>query len=85
MRIGNLLIEAKLTEGDFQKAPKEIVRAYRDFNKVFDDEDLPQSANVSIVSAHTERPGLMLPIARSAGISPDRPDSTARNNRSRVE
>jgi hypothetical protein len=43
MRLGDLLIEAKLTESDFQKAPKTVVRAYRDFNEVFDEEDLPQT------------------------------------------
>ena len=43
MRLGDLLIEAKLTESDFQKAPKAAVRAYRDFSEVFDDEDLPQT------------------------------------------
>jgi hypothetical protein len=41
--LGDLLIEAKLTEGDFQRAPKDVVRAYRDFKDVFDDEGLPQT------------------------------------------
>jgi hypothetical protein len=43
VRLGDLLIEAKLTESDFQKAPKTIVRAYRDFSEVFDEEELPQT------------------------------------------
>ena len=43
MRIGELLIEAKLTESDFQRAPKALVRTYRDFSEVFDGEDLPQT------------------------------------------
>jgi hypothetical protein len=43
MRLGDLLIEAKLTESNFQKAPKAIVRAYRDFGEVFEAEDLPQT------------------------------------------
>jgi Restriction Endonuclease associating with ARP len=43
MRLGDLLIEAKLTENDFQRAPKPAVYAYRDFNEVFDSEDLPQA------------------------------------------
>jgi hypothetical protein len=43
MRLGDLLLEAKLTESDFQKAPKGVVRAYRDFSKVFDSEGLPQT------------------------------------------
>jgi hypothetical protein len=45
MRLGELLIEAKLTETDFQKAPKGLVRAYRDFGDVFEAEDLPQTAD----------------------------------------
>jgi hypothetical protein len=32
MRLSDLLIEAKLTESDFQKAPKAALRAYRDFS-----------------------------------------------------
>jgi hypothetical protein len=44
MQIGDLLIEAKLTESDFQRAPKAVVHAYRDFSAVFEDEDLPQTA-----------------------------------------
>jgi hypothetical protein len=43
MRLGELLIEAKLTENHFQKAPKTVVRAYRDFGEVFDSEDLPHT------------------------------------------
>jgi hypothetical protein len=43
MRLDDLLIEAKLTESDFQKAPKNAVRAYLDFHEVFDDENLPQT------------------------------------------
>jgi hypothetical protein len=43
MRLGNLLIEAKLTESDFQRAPKGLVHAYRDFAEVFDEEEMPQT------------------------------------------
>jgi hypothetical protein len=43
MRIGNLLVEAKLTESDFQQAEKEKVQRYRDFPAVFDENELPQS------------------------------------------
>ena len=43
LRLSDLLIEAKLTESDFQRAPKATVRAYRDFTEVFDPEDLPQT------------------------------------------
>jgi hypothetical protein len=43
MRIGNLLVEAKLTESDFQQAEKSKVRRYRDFLAVFDEGGLLQS------------------------------------------
>jgi hypothetical protein len=38
---GDLLIEAKLTEGDFQTARWELPRRYRDFDVVFDSDLLP--------------------------------------------
>ncbi len=43
MRLGDLLVEAKLTEGDFQKAEKRVLDAYRDFRDIFDTESLPQT------------------------------------------
>jgi hypothetical protein len=36
MRLGNLLVEAKLTESGFQSAPVRLLLRYRDFNEVFD-------------------------------------------------
>jgi hypothetical protein len=38
MQIGTLLVEAKLTEGDFQTRESATVEAYRDFDAVFDRE-----------------------------------------------
>jgi hypothetical protein len=43
MRIGDLLIEAKLTESNFQRAEKKTLHAYRDFSRVFDCRQLPQT------------------------------------------
>ncbi len=43
MRVGNLLVEAKLTESDFQQAEKSKIQRYRDFLTVFDTRELPQS------------------------------------------
>ncbi len=43
MRLGNLLVEAKLTESDFQSREREFVNAYRDFAGVFHRCDLPQT------------------------------------------
>ena len=43
MRVGDLLVEAKLTEADFQKKAKAVVEGYRDFEVVFESESLPQS------------------------------------------
>ena len=36
MRLGSLLVEAKLTEVGFQSRAAQIVEAYRDFDAVFD-------------------------------------------------
>ena len=43
LRWGSLLIEAKLTESDFQTAKKNVLIGYRDFADVFDEERLPQT------------------------------------------
>jgi hypothetical protein len=37
------VIEAKLTESDFQSARKEVLQAYRDFSGVFERRQLPQT------------------------------------------
>jgi len=41
LRVGSLLVEAKLTESDFQRAPLRLLARYRDLNEVFDAEQLP--------------------------------------------
>jgi hypothetical protein len=43
LRLGDLLVEAKLTESDFQSAEKGVLLAYRDFSDVFDRQQLPQT------------------------------------------
>lgn len=43
MRWGGLLVEAKLTESDFQVRAAPLVEAYRDFNAVFEPALLPRS------------------------------------------
>jgi hypothetical protein len=42
LRLASLLVEAKLTEGDFQMREARIVEAYQDFDTVFDRELLPR-------------------------------------------
>lgn len=42
MKLGNLLVEAKLTESDFQTAPPERVKTYRDLEEVFEVTLLPR-------------------------------------------
>ncbi len=44
MRLGPLLVEAKLTESDFQSAKASLVERYRDFDEVFDRDELPVRA-----------------------------------------
>jgi hypothetical protein len=46
MRLGDLLVEAKLTEGDFQRAPLRLLERYRDLEEVFDVERLPVADGV---------------------------------------
>lgn len=43
MRLGSLLIEAKLTESDFQTRKAGVVESYRDFDSVFDRDLLPRT------------------------------------------
>jgi hypothetical protein len=48
MRLGTLLVEAKLTESDFQLADPRLVRRYRGLDEVFDVDELPQRAGKHI-------------------------------------
>lgn len=50
MRLGSLLVEAKLTEADFQCRAAFFVETYRDFDEVFDCDQLPR------VEIHVARP-----------------------------
>jgi hypothetical protein len=45
MKLGDLLIEAKLTETHFQTAPSARLERYRDFEEVFDSDELPRSGD----------------------------------------
>jgi hypothetical protein len=45
MRMQDLLVEAKLTESDFQRARRASLLRYRDFLKVFDSDRLPQAGD----------------------------------------
>jgi Restriction Endonuclease associating with ARP len=42
MQVGTLLVEAKLTETNFQTAPEKLIARYRDVDSVFDLGDLPR-------------------------------------------
>jgi hypothetical protein len=46
MQIGDLLVEAKLTESDFQSKAAGVVEGYRDFSEVFDADLLPRSEDL---------------------------------------
>jgi hypothetical protein len=45
MKLGTLFVEAKLTEGDFQRAPLRLLTRYRDFEGVFAAEQLPAAGD----------------------------------------
>jgi len=46
MKLGDLMVESKLTETDFQTAPETMIERYRDLDEVFDPEELMMSAVV---------------------------------------
>ena len=66
MKLADLLVEAKLTEGDFQRAPLRLLARYRDLEEVFDVERLPQ-ANGSVLSYQLVR-GVLAAHACSASF-----------------
>jgi len=43
MKLGSMLFEAKLTEGDFQVQRVELVEQYRDFREIFECRQLPRA------------------------------------------
>ncbi len=45
MKLGSLLVEAKLTESDFQRQSKALMESYRDLEEVFDVGDLPRAGD----------------------------------------
>jgi hypothetical protein len=53
LRLGSLLVEAKLTEGDFQTREARVVEAYQDFDTVFERELLPR---VEVYSVRRREP-----------------------------
>jgi len=61
MKLGNVLFEAKLTEGDFQIQRAELVEQYRDLREVFETSQLPRAERKyvsyqlirNILAAHT--------------------------------
>jgi hypothetical protein len=50
LKIACLLVESKLTEGDFQVQKPEIVEAYRDLTAVFDCQHLPRTSEGHYIS-----------------------------------
>ncbi len=63
MKLGELLVEAKLTESDFQVCAKPAMEKYRDFREVFSLRDLPQDRTSyfgyqllrNVLAAHASR------------------------------
>jgi hypothetical protein len=46
MKLGDLMVEAKLTETDFQTAPTRMIERYRDLEEIFDPGELMMSGDV---------------------------------------
>jgi hypothetical protein len=70
MKLGNVLFEAKLTEGDFQIQCPELVEQYRDLREVFETRQLPR-AKKKYVSYQLIRNVL---AAHALGLDARRPD-----------
>jgi hypothetical protein len=51
LTLGDLLVEAKLTENDFQNATLNLIERYRDFEAVFDIDRLPRKTFASLAAA----------------------------------
>ena len=45
MKLGDLLVEAKLTESDFQACKRSALESYRDFDRAFEASQLPRSGD----------------------------------------
>jgi len=45
MKLGDLLVEAKLTESDFQACKRSALESYRDFDRAFEASRLPRSGD----------------------------------------
>jgi len=67
MRLGSLLVEAKLTEGDFQRAPLRRLAQYRDAEHVFDFARLP--IHEGVVYGWQLIRGVLAAHARSASFA----------------
>jgi hypothetical protein len=46
MKLGHLMVEAKLTETNFQTAPARMIERYRDLEEVFESGELMMSGDV---------------------------------------
>ena len=80
MTLGHLLVEAKLTEGDFQNARKALIHRYRDVDEVFNAVELPASADGyrhyqlirgALAAHHCGSSFLLLCDARRADLAED--------------
>jgi hypothetical protein len=80
MSLGHLFVEAKLTEGDFQRARPDLVLRYRDLGTVFHVDELPNSKNTFnsyqlirgvLAAHHCQRSFLVLCDARRQDLIED--------------
>jgi hypothetical protein len=68
MRLGALLVEAKLTEPDFQSREKTVVENYRDFAGVFDRKALPTTSRRKLLESEWSDPVWPGPSTRERGL-----------------
>ena len=67
MQLGSLLVEAKLTESNFQTARPALVERFRDLESVFDVERLPRTRTTLIDKQWDEERAAFVPVERGSG------------------
>jgi hypothetical protein len=66
MELGSLLIEAKLTESNFQTARPALVLRYRDLREVFAVDELPRTQSVAVAERWDEEQAAMVCVERGS-------------------
>jgi hypothetical protein len=81
LQLGNLFLEAKLTESDFQTAAPRLIERYRDLETIFDPDRLPRKLFYSPASLP---PAEDYPQLEEPTATPRPPDPTTKPSRTHI-